>query len=137
MSHRIYADFNAYAGRGGDCALLLERAGTLRDLHRFQVRLEEGMTLTFWDQSDEYQDLEVDALLVYLSRRFKSEWVGEFSWDSLRYVPHKPAVDIMEAYPCFRCREELSPNLGTISFPEGAVCPTCGLSVGYPMEPPI
>ena len=81
---RIYADFNALGGRGDDCALMLHRSGTLQDLHRLRLRLAEGETHTFWDQSDEEEDLEVDGLAGVYAGRIGHECQGGPIWRESR-----------------------------------------------------
>jgi hypothetical protein len=131
---RIYADFNALGGRGDECALLLHRSGTLQDLHRLRLRLVEGETHTFWDQSDEEEDLEVDATVVF--EHSSSQWLAEFSRDEIRYVPHQKEPEDFESYPCLRCRNDLRAFRGSAGFRMDSVCPSCGLSVMFPIAPP-
>ncbi len=132
MGMRVYADFNALAGRGADCALMLECSGTLQDLHRLRIRLADHERLTFWDQSDETEDLEVDALLVFDSASMN--WRAEFRSDTIRYVPHIPEPDDFDSFPCYRCRAELGNDVK--AHGNHSVCPSCGLAIRYPFSPP-
>ena len=127
---RVYADFNALAGRGPDCALLLRCFGTLQDLHRFQIRLAERQRLTFWDRSDEAEDLEVDAVLSFDSETHS--WHAEFNSEEIRYVPHVETN--CESFPCYMCRTEL----GSYVKPDGSEmdCPSCGLPIWFPLSAP-
>lgn len=131
---RVYADFNALAVRGEDCALMLHCSGTLQDLHRIALRLSEGEVHTFWDQSDEDEDLEVDAKLVFDDR--SSEWLAKFSQDEIRYVPHQKEPEDFDTFPCFRCRNDLRTLRDSRGFKMDSACPSCGLSVMYPIAPP-
>ena len=115
-------------------ALMLHCSGTLQDLHRLQIRLKEGEILTFWDQSDEYEDLEVDATLHYL--REKSRWHAEFMSNEIRYVPHVNPDQDFDKYPCYRCRSDLHKTIGVGKDLAETVCPECNLPVLYPMKPP-
>ena len=131
---RVYADFNALGGRGDDCALMLHRSGTLQDLHRLGLRLSEGETHTFWDRSDEDEDLEVDAKLAFDDK--SAEWVAEFARDEIRYVPHQKEPDDFDCYPCFRCRSDLRRFRDSAGFAMDSKCPSCGLPVMFPIAPP-
>lgn len=131
---RIYADFNALAGGGDDCALLLHCAGTLKDLHRLQIRLKEGDTYTFWDRSDMEEDLEVDAVVMFDPR--SKTWHAEFPGEKIRYVPHREGWSDFKSFPCFRCRSDLKQLRDSVGFFKDAACPSCGLPVMHPIAPP-
>ena len=106
--------------------------GTLQDLHRLQIRLSEHERLTFWDRSDEEEDLEVDGRLVFdpASRI----WQAEFQHDGIRYMPHRLEEEDSESFPCYKCRTELGSYIKAHGVHSD--CPSCGLAIWFPLSPP-
>ena len=131
---RIYADFNALSGVEDAPASMIERLGTLRELHRLQVKLEEGATFTFWDESDGDEDMEIEGRVVYDAE--SSQWMAEFLWAGLRCSPRQDNNDGFGSFPCFRCRADLSEVMRSSGIERDSVCPSCGYGVLSPMEAP-
>lgn len=70
----IFADF-MNADRSG--RLRLNCVGTVEDLARLGVRLENGLRITITDE-----DLEADAEVVYSTD--EHIWVAKIDWDAIR-----------------------------------------------------
>lgn len=70
----LYADFNNADARG---RLRLNCAGTVEDLARQGVRLEEGLPLTLHDE-----ELEADGEAQFSPE--ESAWVARIDWDLVR-----------------------------------------------------
>lgn len=100
----------------------LNRFGSLCDLSREGLVLSEGLKLTIYESSDEFEDLEADVL-VYFDEEFGA-WVGEFRGDAIRYVP-----TVSRPYPnleCFNCHKDLQTTIQKHGLNEKTVCPNCG-----------
>ncbi len=64
MKPRIYADFckcTQSSRNPHHTSLILTTYGTLADLTRQKVRLQEGATLTFYSDSSEDEDVEIEG----------------------------------------------------------------------------
>ena len=129
---RLFADFNGY-NRGDDSdSVELDTWGTLCDLHNFRVRLATGLIVTVWE-NDGDEDLEVtgDCAFDHQTKR----WNVYFAPTSFARVPKRddPNPDRLEMPLCFECRVPLPRSA---FYPENGKCPTCGLSITYPFDPP-
>src|SRR5438094_2728399 len=85
---RIYADFNGLeriADSPPRYAVALDTLGTLRDLSNAGIRLREGLALLVWDESDETEDLEGDAVARFDSA--SGVWWADLTAEGYRYVP--------------------------------------------------
>ena len=132
---RIYADFNALHGVEDAPALMVERFGTLRELHRLKVKLEEDATYTFWDESDSHEVLEVEGRVVFDHE--SGQWLATFSWAGLNHT-QRPALENKErSFPCFRCREDLSAQIEESGLGRDSLCSSCNLPLNFPIEAPI
>ncbi len=132
MPHRIYADFNALAGHGEDRAVILNTQGTLSDLARHRVRLSECLRLTFWDASDDDEDIEVDAEVNY--HPGQGHWLGEFAASKLRYVPKRDRTE--HPCVCFSCGADVTGLSQVGEYGLGTKCPACSSDLGEPLRPP-
>jgi hypothetical protein len=135
MKPRIYADFQ----KGGKCYLILTCYGTLRDLSLHQIRLEKGMELTFYADSDVKEDLEVEGRVFYepeIDGR-KGHWSARYDWNSIRYVFMDHSLEVYNTHPCFRCRYDLHPYFAEHGRNEEMCCPVCGTSIMAPLLPPL
>ncbi|MBL4752584.1 MAG: hypothetical protein JKY52_03140 [Flavobacteriales bacterium] len=80
---KLWADFNA----SSDFGLRLNCNGTLKDLEKRNLILEEGMELLLWGE-DYNEDDERDDLIVVATARYNSKrsiWEGEFDWNEIRH----------------------------------------------------
>src|SRR3954464_9009464 len=67
----IYADFNGLeriVESPARYSVALDTYGTLRDLSTAGIRLTEGLELLVWDESDESEDLEGEAIARFDTR---------------------------------------------------------------------
>lgn len=79
---KLWADFNA----SSDFGLRLNCLGTIKDLERQNLNLEEGMELLLWDEDYNDQN-ERDDLIVKATARYNSKlsiWEGEFDWEEIK-----------------------------------------------------
>ena len=132
MYPRIAADFNGITQEDQSCCLILDSYITLSDLSFHRIRLQEGMRLVFWVQSDDAEDLEVDTVLCYEPRSKK--WLGQFSAGAIRDVPAKNRN--VGALLCFSCRKDVTEKFPHFWSHIPMICPCCGLSLMIPIEPP-
>ena len=73
---KVYADFHN-ADRQG--RLRLNCIGTVQDLSRYQIKLQEDLVLTLYSE-----DLEVEGQVQYSSE--ENLWVAVIDWDAIREV---------------------------------------------------
>ncbi len=73
---RVFADFHNADPKG---RLRMNCIGTVEDLSRQQVTLQEGVQLVMYSE-----DLEVDGEVFYSSE--ESLWVAVIDWDAVREV---------------------------------------------------
>ena len=73
---RVFADFHNADPKG---RLRLNCIGTVEDLSRQQVTLQEGLQLVLYSE-----DLEVDGEVLYSSE--ERLWVAVIDWDAIREV---------------------------------------------------
>ena len=73
---KVYADFQN-ADRQG--RLRLNCIGTVQDLSRYQIKLQEDLVLTLCSE-----DLEVEGQVQYSSE--ENLWVAIIDWDAIREV---------------------------------------------------
>src|SRR5262245_45525897 len=88
---RIYADFNGLEVSPRDpqkVCLSLHYFGSLRDLARLRLSLDEGQRLMVYSDSPEGQDLEAEATVFFDRRR--GHWFAEFERDAIRYDQCSP-----------------------------------------------
>lgn len=80
---KIWADFNATS----DFGLRLNCKGTLEDLERRNIVLQEGMSVLLWDEdyddSNRRDDLIVEAIIRF--NQNTEVWEGEFNWDDIKH----------------------------------------------------
>jgi hypothetical protein len=82
---RIYADFQHL----DDCnRLKLTCAGTLADLTRQGIQLQEGLVLTFYtdDADDQGQADELRAEGVVRYNQEEQSWVAEIDWTAIYHA---------------------------------------------------
>lgn len=138
---RISADFCKYTQSPRNpehVSLILTTIGTLGDLARYKIRLQEGMKLTFYTDSSEDEDLEVEGTVFYdPGSEFVQapSWVADVVWDSIRDVPVHRSTGAA-SFPCFGCDLDLLPHFEIVGCGEHTVCPSCGTSVREPVAPP-
>lgn len=134
MKPRIYADFQ----KGSKGYLILTCYGTLRDLSLNQIKLEEGMELTFYADSDVNEDLEVEGRVFYESGSDdrKGHWSARYDWDSIRDVPVHRSPLSHANHLCFQCRRDLQPYFAEHGRNEEMCCPFCGTGIMTPLLPP-
>jgi hypothetical protein len=78
MSHpRVFADFHNADSQG---RLRLNCIGTVEDLARQQITLQEGKSLVLYRE-----ELEADGVVHYSEE--ENLWVGVIDWDAIREVP--------------------------------------------------
>lgn len=73
---RVYADFHNADPQG---RLRLNCVGTVQDLSRQQIKLQEGLELTLYSE-----DLEVKGQVQYSSE--ESMWVAVIDWDAIKEI---------------------------------------------------
>ncbi|MTJ08276.1 hypothetical protein [Anabaena sp. UHCC 0204] len=71
---RIFADFN---NADEESWLRLNCIGTIEDLARQKVELQDGQTLTFYSE-----DLEVEGMVKHSPE--ENIWVAVINWDNIR-----------------------------------------------------
>ena len=90
QTERIYADFQNLdeANR-----LILDCAGTLEDIKRLGIQLEEGLVLTFYtDDADDHgqaDELRTEGVVHFNSQ--EKCWVAEINWSALRHASDEPS----------------------------------------------
>jgi hypothetical protein len=133
---RIYADFNGlgqWTDDGSRAGVPLDTLGSLRDLTNAGIQLRPGLRLQIWDQSDEAEDLEADAIAEFVpslyADRIVPVWVATYPKDELRYVPTRESTADAR-FMCIGCRRDLAPlNLPIAARVDGTIaCPFCGTS---------
>ena len=72
----IYADFHNADSQG---RLRLNSTGTISDLSRFGIVLQEGLNLTLFDD-----ELSVEGRVAYSTE--EHVWVAEIDWDAIHRV---------------------------------------------------
>lgn len=83
MSKLIYADTNKYDSRH---RLILTTRGTVDDLERHGINLEDNLSLTFY-MDDADQDNNPDNLIFRGTVYFDSAnqyWVAEIDWNKIK-----------------------------------------------------
>lgn len=73
---RIFADFHNADEQG---RLRLNCVGTIEDLSRQNIKLEDGKFLALYDE-----ELEVDGVVQYSEE--ESLWVAAIDWEQIRQV---------------------------------------------------
>ncbi|MGL5060971.1 MAG: hypothetical protein ACRC62_13435 [Microcoleus sp.] len=73
---RIFADFHNADERG---RLRLNCVGTIEDLSRLNIKLQDGQLLTLYSE-----ELEIDGVVQYSQE--ESLWVAEIDWKKIRQV---------------------------------------------------
>jgi hypothetical protein len=73
---RVFADFNNADEEG---RLRLNCIGTIEDLARQKIELQDGQTLTFYSE-----DLEVEGMVKHSPE--ENIWVAVIDWDNIRQV---------------------------------------------------
>ena len=73
---RVYADFHNADPQG---RLRLNCIGTIQDLSRQQVELQEELTLTLYSE-----ELEVEGRVQYSTE--ENLWVAAIDWDAIREI---------------------------------------------------
>jgi hypothetical protein len=88
MKPRVYADFNDWDGDSISRFLFLQHRGTVEDLARQGIILEEGLELVFYmDDADEHgnpDDLEADGK-CHFHANYQC-WVGRIEWNLIRHA---------------------------------------------------
>lgn len=136
---KIYADFNGIIdcskGNSKSC-LALTGYGTLASLSRHQIRLREGMILTFYEPDD----IEVEGEVFYdtkIPSKFTSpgQWVALYDSQQVRNSEESCDLDLKQ-HLCFKCRIDLEPYLKTVGQQYKEICPNCGTDIMSPLLPP-
>jgi hypothetical protein len=87
---RIYADFQNLDNAN---RLVLNCAGTLEDLKRNGIELQDGLVLTFYtdDADDQGQDdeLKIEGVVHFDSK--EGLWVAEVNWAALSHASDEPS----------------------------------------------
>ena len=73
---RVYADFHNADSQG---RLRLNCVGTVRDLSRQKIELQQGLELTLFSE-----DLEVEGQVQYSTE--ESLWVAAIDWDAIKEI---------------------------------------------------
>ncbi len=139
---RIYADFNALVDLGDaerPGAVHLDRLGSLRDLCALKLRLEPGLLLTLYSDSDETTDLEVDAVARWISDPMGADggfWVGEFDPARFRDVPIVATPAPLDFFPCSACGKNLAPTIRERGLSMEDTCEACGTAIHAPLAAP-
>ena len=117
MEHeRIYADFNGMQDSvcsEGFLSLYLHFWGSLVDLSRAQLKLEEGIKLNVYSDSDENEDLEVTGTVRF--DRTAGQWFVEFENKDIRYVSRMVGQENEVKFPCWSCQKDLDAYI-TVSY---------------------
>ncbi len=132
---RIYADFNGLhrSPRFSNRQVVpLDTFGSLCDLAYAGIVLSEGTQLTIYDQSDEREDLEADAVARFDADH--DDWVAEIGEEGYRYVPTQEAR--CHELVCVACRAELGNFIEEQGLREHDRCPNCGTQIWSPILPP-
>jgi hypothetical protein len=75
---RVFADFHNADAEG---RLRLNCIGTIEDLARHHIELQDGQLLTFYSE-----DIEVDGTVQY--SELEKMWVATIDWEQIRQVEH-------------------------------------------------
>ena|SRR5665213_1355334 len=122
---RLCSDFNGPFQPG---YMLLDYAGTLRDLNLQKIVLSEGLQVTVYSDSDEKEDIEMDGFVTFGPLPDPKYpdccWHVRTDPNSFRLVKIKRDERYF-SIPCFRCCSDIYPSLGT------GRCPVCGLDVEH------
>lgn len=73
---RIFADFHNADGQG---RLRLNCVGTIEDLSRQNIKLQDGQSLTLYSE-----ELEVEGVVQYSEQ--ESLWVAAIDWNQIRQI---------------------------------------------------
>jgi len=139
---RIYADFNEQIDPGGGGRpglVLLDPLGTLRDLCAAKLKLREGLVLTLYTDSDENEDLEIEATARWISDAGATAggyWVGEFIPENFREVPKSPRESVSNWFPCSVCGANLAGMMARSGLSLATCCSDCGARVYAPIAQP-
>jgi hypothetical protein len=139
---RIYADFNAQIDPGGAGRLglvHLDRLGTLRDLCAARLLLQDGLHLTLYTDSDENEDLEIEAIARWISNPNAINggyWAGEFDPKKFRDVPIQRTQSSSTWFPCSACGTNLAEEITRFGLNSSTRCTKCGVNVHRPIAPP-
>ncbi|MFM5981139.1 MAG: hypothetical protein ACKO9I_11355 [Sphaerospermopsis kisseleviana] len=79
---RVFADFNNADEEGH---LRLNCIGTIEDLARQKIELQDDQTLTFYSE-----DLEVEGIVKHSSE--ENIWVAVIDWDNIKQVENLPKL---------------------------------------------
>ena len=130
---RIHADFNGVDQWTDDSSregVPLDTIGSLRDLSNAGIRLTPGLHLCIWDQSDEAEDLEADAIAEFMPSLYRNQkvpaWVATYPKGTMRYVPTRHTPDDPR-FLCLGCRRDLAPlKLSIAAHVDSRItCPYC------------
>ncbi len=142
MPYRVYADFNKQLwsrSASGLMTLVLTTVGTLRDLSAHRIRLSDGVVLTFYSDSAENEELEVEGTVRFergVAGPYRECWVADYRSSDIRYVPAAPGTT-PSGHPCFGCGADLAPMLREQGLSEESRCSECGIAVMTPVLPPV
>jgi len=79
---RVFADFN---NADEESRLRLNCIGTIEDLARQKIELQDGQTLTFYSE-----DLEIEGMVKHSPE--ENIWVAVIDWDNIRQVEYLPKL---------------------------------------------
>ena len=80
----------------------------------------------------EAEDLEVETMLCY--ELVSKKWLGQFAAGAIRDVPAKKRN--IGPLLCYSCRKDVTEKFPHFWSHIPMVCPSCGLSLMIPIEPP-
>ena len=133
----IYADFNGLeriVESPARYSVALDTYGTLRDLSTAGIRLTEGLELLVWDESDESEDLEGEAIARFDAR--SGVWWADFKPEGYRYVPKRDRPQYSH-FLCLGCRQEIIVGTGAYGWiPSAQYCQHCGTDIRAAIAPP-
>jgi len=92
---KIYVDFHKMDDFG---RLLLIGSGTIQDLEKYDIKLEEGLVLDFYsdDANDEGEpdELRVEGTVHY-NEALKC-WVAAIDWNAIRHASEMSNLELQE-----------------------------------------
>lgn len=133
----IFADYNGLVRITESpprYSVALDTFGTVRDLSNAGIRLTEGLELLVWDESDESEDLEGEAIARFDS--MSGVWWADFKPEGYRHVRKCDRPESCR-FLCFACRQEVFVGTGAGGWiSKTQRCHHCGTPVTAAIAPP-
>ena len=134
MTIHVYADFNGIVRLDNEVEfeyLDVYGFGTISDLNSQQIRLTEGMRLTFFEPGD----IQVDATMYFFplikdKNCPNGKWLGKYKPES---IVNSNILKREIELSCFKCDHVFSKNNG-LNFQMR--CPICNTEIAYALLPP-